>query len=276
MWIYMEECTGFHCLVESVELTSHSSHGAKPSHTVKTTDTLRLCCFHECMKDCLNAHRSGMTCEHLERRLLEACPLISSLAASRDHVKTLALQELEGAWRESEADYFSRSSESSKKSRQLSFSLKTFRGSEPEASLKSSKHLPLYAMTVDGELYPLPKLAHPISEKDGFFLPTPSASRYGSSNNGCPHDGRTEYKQKGKPSLWTMAAKNLWPTPTARDRKSGSKGKQENSRPLSEEVGGSLNPTWVEWLQGYPLEWTALRDWATVWFLHKLGKRSKD
>jgi site-specific DNA-cytosine methylase len=27
---------------------------------------------------------------------------------------------------------------------------------------------------------------------------------------------------------------------------------------LSREVGGSLNPTWVEWLMGYPLGWTDL------------------
>jgi hypothetical protein len=26
---------------------------------------------------------------------------------------------------------------------------------------------------------------------------------------------------------------------------------------------GSLNPTWVEWLMGYPIEHTDLKDWAT-------------
>ena len=26
---------------------------------------------------------------------------------------------------------------------------------------------------------------------------------------------------------------------------------------------GSLNPTWVEWLMGFPLEHTALPDWVT-------------
>ncbi len=29
-----------------------------------------------------------------------------------------------------------------------------------------------------------------------------------------------------------------------------------NSRPLSEFVGGLLNPTWVEWLMGWPVAWT--------------------
>jgi len=51
------------------------------------------------------------------------------------------------------------------------------------------------------------------------------------------------------------------PTPTARDWRSG-KGKTQKERgrshgmSLSEWSGGSLNPTWVEWLMGWPLGWT--------------------
>ena len=26
---------------------------------------------------------------------------------------------------------------------------------------------------------------------------------------------------------------------------------------------GQLNPAWVEWLMGYPMGWTELKDWAT-------------
>jgi hypothetical protein len=28
--------------------------------------------------------------------------------------------------------------------------------------------------------------------------------------------------------------------------------------------GGALNPTWVEWLMGYPAEYTVLKDWAIL------------
>jgi DNA (cytosine-5)-methyltransferase 1 len=30
-----------------------------------------------------------------------------------------------------------------------------------------------------------------------------------------------------------------------------------------EQAGGTLNPTWVEWLMGWPLEWTACDASAT-------------
>jgi hypothetical protein len=48
-----------------------------------------------------------------------------------------------------------------------------------------------------------------------------------------------------------------WPTPTSRDYRSGKNiNCWDNARPLSEVVGGTLNPTWVEWLMGFPLGWT--------------------
>lgn len=64
---------------------------------------------------------------------------------------------------------------------------------------------------------------------------------------------------------------HMFATPTARDCKSGSfspeaKAKRdEHSRgkPLSEQLGGSLNPTWVEWLMGWPLGWTDLKPLET-------------
>ncbi len=31
-----------------------------------------------------------------------------------------------------------------------------------------------------------------------------------------------------------------------------------NSRPLSEQIGGSLNPDWVEWLMNWPITWSCL------------------
>ena len=50
----------------------------------------------------------------------------------------------------------------------------------------------------------------------------------------------------------------MWPTPTAQDAKNngGPSQHNRNTKPLNAEVGGSLNPQWVEWLMGYPSGWT--------------------
>jgi len=57
----------------------------------------------------------------------------------------------------------------------------------------------------------------------------------------------------------------MFPTPAARDWKSSNASPEtmdRNARPLNETVtqgaGGQLNPTWVEWLMGFPLGWTGL------------------
>jgi hypothetical protein len=67
-----------------------------------------------------------------------------------------------------------------------------------------------------------------------------------------------------------------WPTPTARDYKDSGKAVINSDRNLLPQKvakkdkeqwvkgGGSLNPTWVEWLMGYPKGWTDLNHSETV------------
>ena len=67
----------------------------------------------------------------------------------------------------------------------------------------------------------------------------------------------------------------LWPTPSASDNRDRgnlstpaiqrrlSKGKQIMLSMSVSEESGQLNPTWVEWLMGFPLGWTDLEDWVT-------------
>ena len=58
----------------------------------------------------------------------------------------------------------------------------------------------------------------------------------------------------------------LWPTPTSRDHKSGKASEAthaKNSRPLNEMAAkggpnGSLNPNFVEYLMGFPKNWTEI------------------
>jgi hypothetical protein len=49
----------------------------------------------------------------------------------------------------------------------------------------------------------------------------------------------------------------VFPTPCATDHKISSKpGQRRGQLTESVAIGGQLNPTWVEWLMGFPLGWT--------------------
>lgn len=48
----------------------------------------------------------------------------------------------------------------------------------------------------------------------------------------------------------------MWTTPCASDSTVSSG--RGNHRSMRTEIGGQLNPTWVEWLMGFPLGWTDL------------------
>jgi hypothetical protein len=59
------------------------------------------------------------------------------------------------------------------------------------------------------------------------------------------------------------AAVKMFPTPTARDFRSPGRSRLERTGSksgdcLPQVIGGQLNPPWVEWLMGFPAEWTAL------------------
>jgi hypothetical protein len=67
-----------------------------------------------------------------------------------------------------------------------------------------------------------------------------------------------------------MARTGMWPTPrrtmivaqdaewTANGRRLNRTGTDNYGPNLAEAVGGQLNPTWVEWLMGFPTGWTDL------------------
>jgi hypothetical protein len=94
-------------------------------------------------------------------------------------------------------------------------------------------------------------------------------------------EGGKGRRGKGGPNLRTVV--QMFPTPTVFDSRSGMKGVPEDqlittasgikrlARPdgntsnigLAGQVRGSLNPTWVEWLMGYPSGWTELPGWET-------------
>jgi hypothetical protein len=86
----------------------------------------------------------------------------------------------------------------------------------------------------------------------------------------------SETMMRGNPTL--LGAVRRWPTPTANDHKPANETEVLEYRSTKRrttvqrlraaateplDLGGALNPTWVEWLMGFPLGWTDLGPSAT-------------
>lgn len=103
-------------------------------------------------------------------------------------------------------------------------------------------------------------IAVPITGGSGCgYWPTPNVPNRGPER-------RASKQKRGSGGVDLQTAVQQFPTPSARDWKaSNATGEtmQKNSRPLNETVtggaGGQLNPTWVEWLMGWPIGWTDLK-----------------
>jgi hypothetical protein len=85
----------------------------------------------------------------------------------------------------------------------------------------------------------------------------------GDATRGSPEtadDKRARGAHTGESLIDQVAAR--WATPQQRDFRTGQTTRWDNpqrSRNLNDQIGGQLNPTWVEWLMGWPLGWTALK-----------------
>ena len=125
---------------------------------------------------------------------------------------------------------------------------------------------PTWGIARDGACGELPTLERCTAANESSSWPTPDTGmgphgRRGVSTNPNHQSGRS-----------LEALVKMWPTPTSRDHKDGTAKTAGTAPPnglLGREVHllperkpglfpGSLNPTWVEWLMGFPLGWTAL------------------
>jgi hypothetical protein len=69
------------------------------------------------------------------------------------------------------------------------------------------------------------------------------------------------WNEKRNPNLETVIGRKMYPTPTCHNSIEGAYPAEYNRKTptLATHAGGKLNPTWVEWLMGWPLEWTDLK-----------------
>lgn len=284
-WLYSREL--------AVGLLPHvNSAGAQSALSRSTSMPLAFCVGGKTKGFC-RPSLSGQTFEVLTDDL-GAELLTSYLEAFR--AKTLALQEASKESTARNQDCGEKWRASFAKFDRDSCGWKTAQTSLLGESEESSVIWPRSGMMRGGACSELPPLAPLTSASEcgsGLRTPTPISS----DADKCSSDSLARFVQPGLQKTYRKGNSQLWPTPTvqtayqgpnscaggssqgrkllnaavlptpiSRDWKSGKASeatKAKNSRPLSEAIGGLLNPEWVEWLMGWPVGWTELKPSAT-------------
>jgi len=137
---------------------------------------------------------------------------------------------------------------------------------------------PRSGMTRNGIAYQLPRLAPTITEigsglsatKEKFYWRTPDTGSGGTPK--AIFEGKTHRKNGNAIQIRLSDQVKMWPTPSTRDYKGGYIGGRIRNGKTSwdtldvavqhtdnqDKIHGTLNPTWVEWLMGFPLDHTDL------------------
>ena len=152
---------------------------------------------------------------------------------------------------------------------------------------QSLETFPRWGSMRNGELYQRQTWEPTISETESGLWPTPIASGGGGGKNldnprgihqGNPLASAVKMSSNKWPTPISNDAKKgancdpnntqnglagavqIWPTPTAHMAKETNAPSEalRNEPSMASRVGGQLNPTWVEWLMGWPLGWTDL------------------
>lgn len=228
-------------LAELEESASHLENGSDLSPTVKLIHTPVVCSYHEWPTEIYGRRLYGMTLPHW----MDQNSYRKLMLSTQDfHAKTLALLDLEKAWKESEADCFMRSSGLLAR---LSLDSSSWRMYQPllhEGERKWSGNLPRWGMTVDGALYQLRRLEQYTCVKGGSYLPTLNM---------------TDWKRGDAISERSRKSPDL---PAKLNMAYGTKGKK-------------IHPHFLEKMMLYPIGWTELKPWAIPSFRLNVKKRLK-
>ena len=133
-----------------------------------------------------------------------------------------------------------------------------------------SESWPRSGLMQNGTASRLPELVRLTDVIGCSSLPTPNTMDH--TGTGRMNKNANVKKWGGVNSLGGMAATGMWPTPQASDNRD--RGCMEGASvkrriKMGKQIGlstavkekkttGTLNPTWVEWLMGFPIGWTDL------------------
>ena len=217
----------------------------------------------------------------------------SSLTPSAEDslAKTSALPEKEPDSQAQGAAFGGSSTVSSRRRSRSGSSRKTYQPFAVEDWTKFSGASLRSGTMRNGTVYPLPPLAPLTAETESGLWPTPTAVQRPSEGSvrifrrkiaaGEISESEAEQMLGKSPYLAQGTLPRLWPTPAARDWKGANgyetslkkqaqgrraqMGQLPNAVQMAEgkAIRGTLNPAWVEWLMGFPLDWTDSKHWET-------------
>lgn len=149
-------------------------------------------------------------------------------------------------------------SELSESCARIALSVKTFLESSRLPPGKWSRIWSRQGITSSCSVLKLRLSALGTGEQGCSLWPTPRANEGKDVLQSVPP---SRQKEPGKCNLTQAVAMEMLATPCARDYRTGQRKRYENPKRannLNDQIGGQLNPTWVEWLQGFPIGWTDL------------------
>jgi hypothetical protein len=256
-WLYSQ--------VLVAEYSEANSLAGAQSAPLSGNPTPQAYCASDRMKAFSRLSRYGMTFAPLTESL--GADLLTWFLAGFP-ARTSARQEKERALTEPEADCGKKWRGLLVKWDQDMFSSKTVLCSEQEDSTLFSKTLPKWGMMLDGECWEQLTPVRLTKETECGLEPNGETFFHTPNTGGL--DGGSNSRRALKKRM-----KSLWPTPNASDADKWSHQSLAERQAKGQQVrlntavapeggrGGSLNPTWVEWLMGWPLGWTDLKPLET-------------
>ena len=257
----MEQCGSLRCSPEPVAASSADiCSDGEPSAPSSATPTPQAYLWRDKMTDAWRRFPSGMTCEPLTADRGEE---LLTLYLAGFPAKTFPQPDAVPESKANDPDCGVKWPGSLAKYDRVSRSWKTRQCLLLGDLAEYAETWPSWGTTVDGELFRQPTPSSLLAiraritcgKESGLLLHTPKASDAVGTARTSDVIGKTNRQR----DIRTDVARMKLPTPTARDWRSGKASEatmQRNSRPLSEKIGGKLNPQWVEWLMGWPIGWT--------------------
>lgn len=158
-----------------------------------------------------------------------------------------------------------------------SYSWKTPQCSLLGGLIEFSETWPRWGTMQNGEFWALSTPGHLTNETESGLWPTPTASQARSEGmimqlRALVDAGTLTREEAERIAQGSLTPKRMkqWPTPTVNDSKNSTLPPSQINHDnipgellrQGESPGGNLNPTWVEWLMGWPIGWTDLQPLA--------------